>query len=389
MSWNRLLFTIAGSFLFLVASSCSDANSTPDHTSNRGITRAASLRFEAPLLYQRGEETVGLEARLVEAAMERLNAPRRAQGSRPLELMWVDRQYAERIPALANAEVEMAASVLAVTDDRRSKVDFSESYYTSELALVINPGMAEFTAKEMSGRKIGVRAGTAIQDFVAQQHPKAEIVPFPSLDPALLALRRGEIEGVVDDVNMAAYALDTVAVMKNMEIMPGSLGSFEIALAVPKGSTTLLNAINGAIREARESGELQAWMEEHIGERTQKVRQRHQDRLKRQRMAVQPRSFVLRISKESQSPFDIYKIANLTFSVRGEGDSITTSKVNFNKRTGYVSASLKPGRYQLYLPKVFGNSSLGEVLIKSDDGARVNYNLVFRADSSVYLRAAN
>lgn len=389
MSWIRLLFTVASSLLFFVASSCSDANSTPDHTSSRGITRVASLRFEAPLLYQRGEETVGPEARLVEAAMDRLNAPRRAQGSRPLELLWVDRQYGERIPALANAEVEMGASVLAVTEERRAKADFSEPYYTSELALVINPGMAQFTAKEMAGRKIGVRQGTAIEEHVAQHYPDAEIVPFPSLDPALLALRRGEIEGVVDDVNMAAYALDTVAVMKNMEILPGSLGSFEIALAVPKGSTTLLKAINGAISEARESGELQAWMEEHIGERTQQVRQRHQNRVTRERLAVQPRNFMLRITKESQSPFDIYKIANLTFSVRGESGSITTSKVNFNKRTGYVGASLKPGRYQLYLPKVFGNSSLGEVLIKPDDGKQVNYNLVFRADSSVYLRAAS
>ncbi|HSR49261.1 MAG TPA: ABC transporter substrate-binding protein [Acidobacteriota bacterium] len=389
MLWKRLLFIIASLSTLLALGACSDANSTPDEPGKRGFTRVGAQRFEAPLLYQKGEKTVGPESRIVEAAMEEINAPRRAQGSRPLELVWAEREYGERVPALANGEVEMAASVLAITDERRTRIDFTEPYYTSELVLVINPAMVQFTADDIQGHSIGVRQGTAIEDFAREQFPGAKIVPFPTLDPALLALRRGEIEGVIDDVNMVAYALDTVAVMKNIEILPGTLGSFEIALGVPKGSTTLLGALNKVISEAKESGELQAWLDEHIGDRTAQVRQRHEDRLTRERLAVAPRNFVLRITKANNSPFDIYKLANLTFSVRGKEGSVTTSRVRFNQRTGYASAQLKPGRYQLYLPKVFGDSSLGEILVKPDDGDRINYNLLFRADRSVYLRAAN
>ncbi len=375
--------------LSLLSTGCGNANSsTPvDRTSERGYIRIATVQFEAPLFYQRGQEKVGIEAELINRVAQKLN-----EGlERPNELLWVKREYNTLISAVANGEVEMAAGAIGVDDARSQQVAFTDSYYKAELVLIMNPGYKRIEADKLDGQRLGVRAGTLVEEWAKQTYPNAQIVPFKTLDNALLDLRQAQIEGVIDDRGMAAYALDTVTGMSRMEILPGTLGSFDVAIAVPVSNQTLLRTLNEVIAEARNQGELERLTQEHMGDRVAKVEKRYVDRVERERLAVAPRRFSLTLSKESGSTFDIYKLANLSFSLRHEqsGKSYYTSKLQFRKKNGFTGVSVPPGRYRLHMPSKFGGSEVGSVLIKKDDPDRVSYNLRLKADDTISLLASN
>ncbi|MEE8586951.1 MAG: ABC transporter substrate-binding protein [Acidobacteriota bacterium] len=388
MNFKKQLTWAALSLLALTAIGCSNVASTPDRTASHGMTRVAAVQMEAPLLYQRGQELVGSETEIVKLAMGKLNAAREAEGSRPLEILYIKREYADLLPLVESAEVEFAAGAIGISDEWAQRVAFTDSYYTAQLAVVMNPGYKRFAADKLSGLTIGVRQGTAVESWARSSYQDVEIVPFASLDEALLSLRRGEVEGVIDDLQMAAYALDTGVGLAHLEILPGSLGTFDVAMAVPKDNKILLNALNQAIADLGGSSGFSQLTSEHIGDRVASVRQRYHVRVEKERLATAPRRLLLRVSKDQGSDFDIYKVANLRFQLRNNksGKSFRTSPVQFNKKIGVTSASIPPGSYTLYLPK-FGNAPLGEVLIKSDDGKQVNYRLRWKANQTISLLA--
>ena len=388
MNFKKQLNWTALSLLALTVIGCNDVASTPDRTASHGMTRVAAVQMEAPLLYQRGQELVGPETEIIKRAMDKLNAARLAEGSRPNEVLYMKREYADLLPLVEKADVEFAAGAIGISDEWAQRVAFSDSYYTTELVVVMNPGSKRIGADKLSGLKIGVRQGTAVESWVRSSYQDVEIVPFASLDEALLSLRRGEVEGVIDDLQMAAYALDTGVGMAHLEILPGNLGTIEVAIAAPKDNKILLDALNQAIADVGGRDGFAQLASEHTGDRVASVRKRHGDRVESERLATAPRRLRLRVSKDPGSDFDIYKVANLRFLLRdnNSGKSFQTSRVQFNKKIGVTSASIPPGSYTLYLPK-FGNAPLGEVMIKSDDGKQVNYRLRWKADDRISLLA--
>ncbi len=388
MNFKKQLTWATLSGLALTIIGCSDVASTPDRTASRGMTRVAAVQMEAPLLYTQGQDLVGPETEIVKKAMDKLKAARQAQGSRANELIYIKREYAGLLPSVENGEVEFAVGAIGISDEWAQRVAFTESYYTADLVLVMNPSYKRISADKLSGLRIGVRQGTAIESWVRSNHQDVDLVPFASLDEALLSLRRAEIEGVIDGLQMAAYALDTGVGLAHLEILPGELGAIDVAMAVPKDSKVLLDTLNQAIAEVGGKEGFAQLASQHIGDRVASVRKRHEDRVEKERLATAPRRLLLRVSRDQGSDFDIYKVANLRFQLRNSksGKSFQTSRVQFNKKIGVTSASIPPGRYTLYLPK-FGNTPLGEVLIKSDDGKQVNYRLRWKADRTISLLA--
>lgn len=390
MATRKLLFAMGplAAALLWVGCNGSAADSDAGATGTRGVTRVAAVRVEAPFLYTENLEAKGPEADLIDLTMKKLNAKLTAQGSRPNEYSWAQRDdYGALVSGIASNDVEYAAGVIEITDERRKKVDFSESYYTSSLVLVTPPRPEALTPDQLKGKKVGVRGGSAVQSWVAANHPEAEIVPFPTLNEALLAMRRGQTDAVIDDRCMAAYSLENVVGLSHMEIMPGVLAKQDVGIPVGKGKTLLLESVNEAVAEMKAGPENPfAKTVEECEVQAQRVEKRFSDRMERERKATAPRTLILKAWRQEGSKFDIYRLANLSFTLTNSkaGQRHYTSKINFQGKVGVCSASLPPGTYTLQLPK-FGNASMGKVTIKPDDDNRVTYNLVWKANGELSL----
>jgi polar amino acid transport system substrate-binding protein len=98
-------------------------------------------------------------------------------------------------------------SKLSQTYDRVAYVRFSEPYVTLRHALLYNRAVISAAANGASPEealrnfdgKIGVIGASAYVDFATADYPKAKIVPFPTWDATIDALKSGKVDVVYRD----------------------------------------------------------------------------------------------------------------------------------------------------------------------------------------------
>ena len=379
---------LAGMLGIYAACNSSSSMGTLNQIEREGFAYFAVVPFEAPLLHQVQSEFVGPEPALARQISQRIGEELKRSDVEP---SWNHRGYDGLIPALLNDEGDLVISVFGKTPERERQVAFSETYYTSELVVVINPARNDnIRPKTLGQARIGVREGTAVEQKVRAKYSDAEIVPIETLDEAILQLRSGDLDAVIDDRIMAAYALATITGVSHLEILPDFVvDSIECGVAVRQGENKLLQLVNEAVRESK--AEYQAWIDDQFSpDQLAAVLGRHRERLEAAQKANKPRRVVIRISKSSSSDFDIYRFANLNYVLRNESDghSYTSSRIDFGQgRTGVSSVTVPPGRYSVTLTKF--NTTFGTLLILPDDPLRINVNIRLQANDRFTMTKAS
>ena len=382
----RKLLLVFLSLPLLVLPSCGGEASTATFSridKNQFVT-IASVPFEGPLLYERSQVWIGPDAELGRLVVERI-AEALEEGDE-IEGRWIGMQHGTLATTLANSEVDIAMGVFGITEARKELVSFSEPYYTSQLVLVINPTHRDARPDALDGLEVGVREGTAVEELVNEKFGGSTIVPFKNLDDAILALRRAEIGAVIDDQYMAAFALATVPGAGHLEIVPEVVGTVDTAVAVQKKDTRLLEMINEVIARVKSEDLYSQWLQEEAEAQLAQVQERHPERLESDRQAVLPRRVVIQVSKDNNNDFDIYRMANLTFTLIDEksGQSYNSSRIGFKGSTGSASVTLQPGRYKLMVRQM-NNWSPGVVVVQPSDPERLTIKIRLQRGGQVRM----
>ena len=171
-----------------------------------------------------------------------------------------------------------------------------------------------------------------------------------------------------------------------LEVLPTILGTIDVAAAVMKDDARLLEMINSIITRVKSENLYDQWLDGEPKEQVARVEQRHPDRLVKDQKAVEPRRVLIRISKDDSYDFDIYRLANLSFTLT-EADSgkvFTSSRVDFQSKVGVSSITVPPGTYKIILPK-YNNWSPGVVQIQASDPNRVTVNIRLRNGGQVRM----
>ena len=109
------------------------------------------------------------------------------------------------------------------------------------------------TAQDLNGKRIGVREGTTGEKWVTANLPKANVNTYRVIADAAVDLSRDVIDAVVvGEMN----AREIVSEHQDLKILE-SAGSFfreEYGIAVRKGDSELLGAVNAAITKAKSTG---------------------------------------------------------------------------------------------------------------------------------------
>jgi len=155
--------------------------------------------------------------------------------------------------ALNAKQCDIAASAMTITEDRQKALDFSDGYYETEQSILVPEGSSIADIKDLDGKKVGVQQGTTGKDYAEQNAPGAKIVAFPSDAEMFQAIKAGQVDALLQDlsVNTDHEEAGGYTVLK--------LGaSREVyGLAMKKGSTDLVEAVNEQLTELRDSGEYQ------------------------------------------------------------------------------------------------------------------------------------
>jgi len=357
---NKTLILMAGLLSSSLLLSCGGGVTTVPDIQREKIAYVGTVPFEPPLVYQEEASLVGPDAELGKQIIQKIQETSTSMVDTDIKLMWINRTYGSLISALKNHEIHFILGVFAVTEQRRQEILFSEPYYTSELVLVINPVHKNITPDSLQGVNIGVREGTGVEDFVNGKYASSTITPFKTLDDAVLALRRSEIDCVIDDKYMAAYSLQETPGAGHMDFGPEVLGTIDCAVGMKKGDTVLLELVNQVISQVASNDQYSKWLEQHAGNRVQSVLDRHQERLEQARKASEPRNVTIRVNRAENFKIDIYKMANLRFVLTNQttGEKSSSSPIRFEGSTALATVTVPPGSYILALHKFNFQSSI-------------------------------
>lgn len=233
--------------------------------------------FNAPFEYGAGTDVQGLEVDLATEIGKALG----------YEVKWVKTKgYNHSFDLLKNGEGEIIISALAL-DPNRTDVAFSKPYYDSGDVIAHQKGVFEIKdLAGLSGKKVGVCEGRPGDTFISTQTTatNVSITRFPTLDDALGALGRTELNAVVGDEVMIAYS--SVKSYPNTATLPGHINKYQYAAAVRSNEKELLAKINETIDRLNSSGEWKELTEKWVGNIVQQAKDqadadKKQDELKR------------------------------------------------------------------------------------------------------------
>jgi polar amino acid transport system substrate-binding protein len=162
---------------------------------------------------------------------------------------------------------------ISYTPQRAKVVDFSNSYYDVNQAIVVVKGTKIASAHSIAGLqkyKLGVQIGTTSYNTIIKQiKPKSKPAVYDTNDKAVFALKNKQIDGLVVDLPTAFYV--TAVQIPNSKILGQlpSLGGVEhFGMVLQKGSP-LTACVNQALAALKATGTLKTirttWLSKVVG----------------------------------------------------------------------------------------------------------------------------
>ncbi|MDS1142569.1 glutamine ABC transporter substrate-binding protein GlnH [Pusillimonas sp. SM2304] len=172
------------------------------------------------------------------------------------------------IPGLQTRNIDVALAGITIRDDRKQVIDFSDPYYESGLAILVNNDNNNIkTAQDLDGKLVAVKIGTATVDYLKANVPGAKLKLFPNIDNAFLELATARVDAVVHDTPNLQYFAKTGG--QGRVKVVGSLKSGDFyGIAFPKGSE-LVPAVNKALKALQDNGQYDAIYTKWFGQKVQ------------------------------------------------------------------------------------------------------------------------
>ena len=240
--------------------------------------------YFAPFEYYDGTEIVGVDVDIMNLVGEKLGK----------KVEFENTTFSVIIDNVAEGKVcDVGAAGITVTDARKEKVDFSDTYFTSVQYVIYKDGTMTPDGKDgdvdyilwdsLAGKKIGVQRDTTGDLYVAGEingdegfdgvlkGTGAEISRFDNAQVAADAIGANQIDVVVVDKLPASYIVDkndgySCAALyyagENGEAPSPTEESY--AICVTKGNDELLDAINEVLAELGDAG-VEELIRKHMG----------------------------------------------------------------------------------------------------------------------------
>ena len=145
---------------------------------------------------------------------------------------------------------------MAVTPERRRRVDFSDSYYVSGAQLFVRDSDTNTfsTILDLEEHSVGVGLGETYEHFLRSQYPRIRIVTYKSTVDIFQDMQNGRIDAFCTDRLVGLYQIKAGGVP--FTPVGPLLYKERIAIPVAKGNSVLLEQINAALKTLREDDRL-------------------------------------------------------------------------------------------------------------------------------------
>ncbi|MCC6709365.1 MAG: transporter substrate-binding domain-containing protein [Gammaproteobacteria bacterium] len=167
----------------------------------------------------------------------------------------------ERLPAIARGEVDLGISMLRVTPGNAKLVDFSTPYYRNGLALLEAQDGAIHGKRDLAGKTVAVierndgDAAAMLAAIADATGSTPKVLPVANFKDGVAAIKDGRVAGLLSEaVNIDVFLAKHGGPFKRSPLLTED----SFAVAVPKGNSDLLAAVNEVLAALEASGELKA-----------------------------------------------------------------------------------------------------------------------------------
>jgi len=198
---------------------------------------------------------IGIDVEIAQAIADKLG----------LTLVIDDMSFDAALMAVQQGKSDMVMSGVSVTEKRKLVMDFSDSYATSTIVVIVKEG-SDVTLDNMGEKMVGAQRGTTGYLYASDTpenggYGEDHVIAFETDAAAIEALKNNQIDCIVID---NAPAKEHVAANPGLTILEGEWAVEDYAIGFKKGNTALAEAVNKALAELIADGTVQKIVDKYI-----------------------------------------------------------------------------------------------------------------------------
>jgi len=210
-----------------------------------------------PLVYKFRGQPVGMEVDFAKQLGKELDK----------QITFVETPWSELIPALVEGRIDIIMSGMSITAERAKLVSFTEPYMQiGQMALIRAGDQTAFANPETffdTTSRVGFVSNTTGEQVAKVVFSRAKLVPQPTVEDGIAALRKGTIDIFIHDAP-TVWRIGGNPGEKELTGLYWPLSDESLAWAVRKSDVPLHFALSSKVKEWKLTGRLQQLMSNWI-----------------------------------------------------------------------------------------------------------------------------
>jgi polar amino acid transport system substrate-binding protein len=331
---------------------CGNSQPTPDAwkaMAKNKLVRLGTNPFNIPFETANGTGVEGFDIDLGEAIAKDLGYPSK----------WIQWQnFSELFDLLKKGEIEMIISSVAISDKLKKDFAFSEPYFDSSNTIARRADNNAVTdLASLAGKRVGVQTARTADEFMETQTTAANVklTKFTTIDEALGALNRGEIEAVVGDKPIMTFSI-AKNYSTNLITTDIELSHYKYAVVVRPEETKLLEKINETIRRLKSEKQFPAWHDKWFGSVLDEMKNKAYDAKRFEELKNAPKTISVTLVKEAGSTYELDRLDGFNATLTGPGGTFTSTPIDTNEAgtrgTCKFPTPIPAGEYKFNLARI-------------------------------------
>ncbi|WP_027482294.1 ABC transporter substrate-binding protein [Deinococcus pimensis] len=217
-----------------------------------GVLHLATEGGYAPFNYYKGKTLTGFEVELGDAVAKQLG----------LKPQWTTIVFESLLIGLQQNKYDLVIASHGITPERLKAVDFTNPHYCSGGVLVSLPGGPRKLA-DLRGKVVTLGVNTSYLQYAQKLPGLKDIKTLPTTSDQLTAVLVKRADTMVLD---RFNAIDVARTMPGKLQIGDVIFPERIGMAVHKGNTELLNAVNGALAKLMADGTYEKLSRKYFGQ---------------------------------------------------------------------------------------------------------------------------
>ncbi|MDM7850019.1 transporter substrate-binding domain-containing protein [Pseudochrobactrum kiredjianiae] len=116
------------------------------------------------------------------------------------ECEWSTHEWSGIIPALQSGKFDIMIASMAINDERKKQVSFTNPYYFNAMHFIARKdlGIKDVSKAALEGKIIGTQSGSVAVETLKEYFPDNEVKLYPSLSEAFLDMDSGRLDMVLE-----------------------------------------------------------------------------------------------------------------------------------------------------------------------------------------------